>query len=945
MMEFRWKIIFLPLVLWLFVSVVFGATDSNDLRILNEFRKGLENPELLKWPDSGDDPCGAKWAHVFCEGDRVSQIQVQNLGLKGPLPEDFNQLSELSNLGLQRNQFSGKLPTFKGLAQLQYAYLGYNKFDTIPADFAEGLDMLQVLSLDDNPLNKTDGWLIPAALQNSAQLMNLTLMSCGLVGPIPEFLGSMSSLSVLKLSYNSLSGGLPASFNQSELKILWLNNQDGVGLSGPIDVIASMNALSQLWIHGNHFTGTIPSGIGVLNLVEFNANGNNLVGQIPEGLANMVSLQKVDLSNNKLMGAVPKFKSGNVSFANNPLCQSTPGVPCAPQVTALLNFLGGVNYPLRLVSSWSGNDPCQDPWLGLTCNSKREVSVINLPKYNLNGTLNPSIAELSSITDIRLSANNIWGTIPQNLSSLKSLKLLDLTRNNIGPPLPQFSSSVKVVIDGNPLLENGNQSTPSSGDKGRPGSPSDHTPSAGSTDTSNPKGSKKSKLIFIIAPVLCFTGLVLLMVPGYMYCVKKKKGKSHAPSSFVVHPRDPSDHENMVKIAVSDNTNGNMSTATGSSSHSRFSSGTGESHVIEAGNLVISVQVLRNVTKNFAPENELGRGGFGTVYKGELDDGTAIAVKRMESGIITNKALDEFQSEIAVLSKVRHRHLVSLLGYSIEGNERLLVYEYMPEGALSRHLFHWKSLKLEPLSWKKRFNIALDVARAMEYLHSLAHQSFIHRDLKSSNILLGDDYRAKVSDFGLVKLAPDGRTSVATRLAGTFGYLAPEYAVTGKITTKVDVFSFGVVLMELLTGLTALDEDRPEESRYLAAWFWNIKSSKEKLRSAIDKSLDMNAETFETISIIAELAGHCTAREPNQRPEMGHAVNILSPLVEKWKPFDDENDDYTGIDYSLPLTQMVKGWQEAEGKDNSYTDLDDSKGSIPARPAGFADSFTSSDGR
>jgi serine/threonine protein kinase len=236
---------------------------------------------------------------------------------------------------------------------------------------------------------------------------------------------------------------------------------------------------------------------------------------------------------------------------------------------------------------------------------------------------------------------------------------------------------------------------------------------------------------------------------------------------------------------VSHDTNGSASTITGNGSASRTSSGIGESHVFEAGNLVISVQVLRNVTKNFASENELGRGGFGVVYKGELDDGTKIAVKRMEAGVISSKGLDEFQAEIAVLSKVRHRHLVSLLGYSIEGCERILVYEYVPQGALSRHLFHWKSLELEPLSWKRRLNIALDVARGMEYLHSLAHQSFIHRDLKSSNILLGDDFRAKVSDFGLVKLAPDGEKSVVTRLAGTFGYLAPEYA------GKHSIFCYG----------------------------------------------------------------------------------------------------------------------------------------------------------
>lgn len=169
-------------------------------------------------------------------------------------------------------------------------------------------------------------------------------------------------------------------------------------------------------------------------------------------------------------------------------------------------------------------------------------------------------------------------------------------------------------------------------------------------------------------------------------------------------------------------------------------------------------------------------------------------------------------------------------------------------------------------------------------------------------------------------------------------------SVMGKITTKVDVFSFGVVLMELLTGLTALDEGRSEESRYLAEWFWRIKSSKEKLMAAIDPALDADEETFDSISVIAELAGHCTAREPNHRPDMGHAVNVLSLLVEKWKPINDESDCLSGIDYNLPLPQMLKVWQETEFE-ASHISLDDSKVSIPARPTGFAQSFTSADGR
>lgn len=167
----------------------------------------------------------------------------------------------------------------------------------------------------------------------------------------------------------------------------------------------------------------------------------------------------------------------------------------------------------------------------------------------------------------------------------------------------------------------------------------------------------------------------------------------------------------------------------------------------------------------------------------------------------------------------------------------------------------------------------------------------------------------------------------------------------GKITTKVDVFSYGVVLMELLTGLMALDESRSEESRYLAQWFWQIKSSKDKLLAAIDPALQATEETFESISIIADLAGHCTAREPNHRPDMSHAVNVLSALVEKWVPIDDELDCFVGIDFGRPLSQMLKDWKEAGSRDVSYASLEDSKGSIPAKPVGFANSFSSADAR
>ncbi|XP_062015948.1 receptor protein kinase TMK1-like [Rosa rugosa] len=959
------------LFLWL-LAVVYGATDPADMKILNDFRIGLENPELLKWPENGDDPCGSKWPHVFCSGDRVTQIQVQGMGIKGPLPQNFNQLSKLYNLGLQKNNFNGKLPTFSGLSELQYAYLDNNDFDTIPSDFFNGLTSLSVMALDNIPLNASTGWSIPNELENSAQLQNLSLIECNLVGQLPEFLGTLPNLRMLQLSFNRLTGGLPKSFGQSLLQILWLNNQDGGGMTGPIDVIGSMTSLTQVWLHGNKFTGTIPENIGdLVSLKELNLNGNQLVGQIPQALADL-KLDKLDLANNQLMGAIPKFQSGNISYSSNSFCQTDPGLLCAPQVTALLDFLGDLSYPSSLTSDWSGNDPCGGPWLGISCNPQSKVSVINLPRRKLNGTLSPSLVNLDSLIDIRLAGNNISGTVPTNLTELKSLTTLDISGNNIEPPLPKFRDNVRLITDGNPLLV-ANKTAPSplptrSPPPLQPPAPADNPPPGTTKPPQSPvslsppspthsnagapksesqlKSSKKSKPVIVVAGVAVIAVFVILLLMCLsIYWCKYRKNNLEAPCSIVVHPKDPSDPANKLKIAVSSNTNGSLSTKTGTTYLSNNSSGTQSSYMTDSGNLVISVQVLRKVTNNFAPENELGHGGFGTVYKGELEDGTNLAVKRMEGGVISSKGLDEFQAEIAVLSKVRHRHLVSLLGYSVEGSERLLVYEYMSQGALSRHLFHWKTLSLKPLSWTRRLIIALDVARGVEYLHSLARQTFIHRDLKSSNILLGDDFRAKVSDFGLVKLAPDGEKSVATRLAGTFGYLAPEYAVMGKITTKVDVFSFGVVLMELVTGLMALDENRPEESRYLAEWFWRIKSSKEKLMAAVDPTIEVTEETFESISLIADLAGHCTAREPTHRPDMGHAVNVLGQLVEKWKPVDEESESLSGIDYNQPLPQMLKVWQQAESREVSYTSLEDSKGSIPARPAGFADSFTSTDGR
>ncbi|XP_057807494.1 LOW QUALITY PROTEIN: receptor-like kinase TMK3 [Salvia miltiorrhiza] len=840
-------------------------------KILSDFRNGLENPDLLKWPKTGNDPCGPLiWPHIGCSNGRVISIQVSGLGLTGPLPPNLNQLSELKNLSLQKNYFNGNLPSFSGLSNLQHAYLNSNEFETIPLDFFHGLSNVMVIALDYNPLNQSSGWALPHDLAECTRLVNFSCSFCNIIGEIPLFFGKLSSLNSLRLSSNRLSGGIPSSFHGSLLQILWLNDQENGGMNGSISVVGSMVLLTQLWLHGNQFTGPIPDTIGYLaSLRELNVNGNQLVGLIPPSLTRL-TLKVLDLSNNLFMGPMPKLNAASLSYGSNSFCQSGPGLQCDPQVDALLEFLGCVEYPIRLASEWKGNDPCAGPWWGVSCNPRNEVSVVNMKDMRLNGTISPSIAKLSSLVEIHLDGNYLHGRVPRNLTMLRSLRLLDLRGNDFEVPLPKFSSNVNVVFDH--VISR------------TPSSPNANIGATSSNESSDVVvHSPKSRLGIILASAAIAAVSTLVAVFVIIWCLgKRKDGKNGSNGD--------------VKSYGLEGGGGEIK--------SNLESGT---------TLSFSVEALREVTDNFAQENVLGRGGFGVVYKGRLEDGTMLAVKRMEfpSGVMGDKGTSEFQTEIAVLSTVRHRHLVSLLGYSGEGNEKLLVYEYMPQGALSRHLFYYEMMNLEPLCWPKRLTIALDVARGVEYLHSMAHHSFIHRDLKSSNILLDHEFRAKVSDFGLVKLALDTGKSFATRLAGTFGYLAPEYAVTGKITTKVDVFSFGVILMELVTGLVAVDERRPEEKQYLVEWFWQIKDDKATMLAAVDPALNVDDETRDSIIAVADLAGHCTVKDPSHRADMGYAVTVLARLVDTWRPHQGTSRCSSNRS-DLPLPELVRSWQEED---------------------------------
>ncbi|RDY06782.1 Receptor-like kinase TMK4, partial [Mucuna pruriens] len=874
-----------------------------------------------------------QWSGVQCDSsNRVTSISLASMSLTGTLPSDLNSLSQLRQLSLQDNALSGPLPSLAELSFLQTAYLNHNNFTSVPPAAFAALTSLQILSLGSNP--SLAPWPFPTDLASSTSLNDLDLGTASLTGPLPDIFDKLISLQNLRLSYNNLTGNLPNSLAASSITKLWINNQ-ATGFSGTIDVLSNMTELYQAWLHKNQFTGSIPDLSQCKSLFDLQLRDNQLTGVVPSSLMGISALKNVSLDNNELQGPVPVFgKDVKVTLDGiNSFCLDTPG-DCNPRVMVLLQIAEAFGYPIRLANSWKGNDPCNG-WSFVVC-AEGKIITVNFAKQGLQGSISPAFANLTDLRNLFLNGNNLTGSIPESLTTLSQLATLDVSDNNLSGEIPKFLPKVKLVIaPGNALL--GKASSPGGG--GASGT----TPSSGSAsggsggESANGTSSLSPGWIAGIVVIVIFFIAVVLFVSWKCYAKKQQRkfrrvnGRENGKESFKLDVASVSNGYGGVHSELQSQSSGD---------HSDFL------HTFEGGNATISIQVLRQVTNNFSEENILGRGGFGVVYKGELHDGTKIAVKRMESVAMGNKGLNEFQAEIAVLSKVRHRHLVALLGYCINGNERLLVYEYMPQGTLTQHLFEWGELGYAPLTWKQRVAIALDVARGVEYLHSLAQQSFIHRDLKPSNILLGDDMRAKVADFGLVKNAPDGKYSVETRLAGTFGYLAPEYAATGRVTTKVDVYAFGVVLMELITGRKALDDSVPDERSHLVTWFRRVLINKENIPKAIDQILNPDEETMESIYKVAELAGHCTAREPYQRPDMGHAVNVLVPLVEQWKPTSHEEEDSSGVELSLP--QALRRWQANEGTSSTiFNDMSFSQtqSSIPSKPAGFADSFDSLDCR
>ncbi|MBA0729633.1 hypothetical protein Golax_023443 [Gossypium laxum] len=300
---------------------------------------------------------------------------------------------------------------------------------------------------------------------------------------------------------------------------------------------------------------------------------------------------------------------------------------------------------------------------------------------------------------------------------------------------------------------------------------------------------------------------------------------------------------------------------------------------MDEGLHVFTFKQLHSATGGFSKSNVVGHGGFGSVYRGVLSNGRKVAVKLMDQA--GKQGEEEFKMEVELLKRLRSPYLLDLIGYCSNSSRKLLVYEFMANGGLQEHLYPINgsnnvNLKLD---WETRLRIALEAAKGLEYLHEHVSPPVIHRDFKSSNILLDKNFHAKVSDFGLAKLGSDKAGGhVSTRVLGTQGYVAPEYALTGHLTTKSDVYSYGVVLLELLTGRVPVDAKRPHGEGVLVSWALPQLTDREKIVQIMDPTLEGQYSMKEVIQVAA-IAAMCVQPEADYRPLMADVVQSLVPLV------------------------------------------------------------------
>lgn len=551
------------------------------------------------------------------------------------------------------------------------------------------------------------------------------------------------------------------------------------------------------------------------------------------------------------------------------------------EVQALMAIKHALADPHGVLDNWDGDsvDPCS--WTMITCSAESLVIGLGTPSQNLSGTLSPSIGNLTNLQIILLQNNNITGSIPPEIGNLPNLQTLDLSDNcfagQIPPSLGHLKSLQYMKLNNNTL----------SGEI--------------------PKSLANLTLLSLLdlsynnltGSVPIFPSKTLNVVGNPSICTSDPKcdRMTLKPMSMALNASRDGVPVKMQKshrfaLALSSSLGclcllvvgfGMLLWLRQRHKHLRqqplFDDSDRTNDEISLGNLRrFQFKELQTATNNFSSKNILGKGGFGNVYKGFLHDGTAVAVKRLKDGNAVGGER-QFQTEIEMISLAVHRNLLRLYGFCMTSTEKLLVYPYMANGSVASRL------KAKPvLDWVTRKRIAIGAARGLLYLHEQCDPKIIHRDVKAANILLDDYCEAVVGDFGLAKLLDHQDSHVTTAVRGTVGHIAPEYLSTGQSSEKTDVFGFGILLLELITGQRALEFNKAANQKgAMLDWVKRIHQEK-KLDILVDKDLRNNYDCIELEEMV-QVALLCTQYLPSHRPKMSEVIQMLEGdgLAERWE--------------------------------------------------------------
>lgn len=854
---------------------------------------------------SGNNFQGVMPHHLSDLCSSLVELDISANNLSGSVPESFGGCSSLELLDISNNNFSGELPidTLLNLSSLKTLVFAFNNF---AGRLRENLWKMTNLETLDLSANKFSG-LIPFGIcqdpRNSLKVLNL--QNNGFAGPIPESLTNCSQLVSLDLSFNYLTGTIPSSLGSlSKLRdlILWLNQLHGEipnelmyiqtlenlildfnDLTGSIPSnLSNCTSLNWISLSNNQLSGEIPASFGRLaNLAILKLGNNSLSGRIPGELGDCRSLIWMDLNTNLLNGTIPPalFKQSGIIAVG--LLTGKPYVYIKNDGSKechgagnLLEFGGIRQEQLDRIST---RHPCNFTrvYRGITqptFHNNGSMIFLDLSYNRLEGSLPKELGSMYYLQILNLGHNDLSGPIPQELGGMRYVAILDLSYNRLNGSIPQSLTSLNLLgeidLSNNHLSGAIPETAPFDtfpdyrfvNNSGLCGYPLPHCgpgPNANSNGQHKKSNRRQASLAGSVAmgllfSLFCIFGLILIAVE-----TRKRRKKKEAALEAYMENHSHSGPANSAWKLTSAREALSINLAT-----------------FEKPLRKLTFADLLEATNGFHNDTLVGSGGFGDVYRAQLKDGSVVAIKKLIH--VSGQGDREFTAEMETIGKIKHRNLVPLLGYCKVGEERLLVYEYMKFGSLEDVLHDRKKIGIK-LNWAARRKIAIGAARGLAFLHHNCIPHIIHRDMKSSNVLLDENLEARVSDFGMARLmsAMDTHLSVST-LAGTPGYVPPEYYQSFRCSTKGDVYSYGVVLLELLTGRQPTDSADFGDNNLVG---WVKQHAKMRISDVFDPELLKEDSSLE-MELLQHLKVACACLDDRQwrRPTMIQVMAMFKEI-------------------------------------------------------------------